>query len=393
MILIDHTLSTIELTTAVLYGGFILLLLLFGWDLLERYIRADKRMRKDAAYRVFFIMGVAMLGYAIYIIPASISDFFGVGFEQSGFVLVWIFPLRLMLILLMIIPIGIVCLIILLEGKKAKKLVVYGSAIVGAAGVIYMLIITLKVGADPSMRYSTLPPLLLVIFFGLSDFLGIIYILIVKLAPQKEVRNRVLLGTLGIVIAGIGAYFEFSGRASGTWNYAFGTIIGMIGFLLMRYFFLSIPSYDEFAWKGGMTEIHCIIAETGISLYYRAFEKLEAEDLKGDVTITATIPESENRPNTDLVAGGLVGIKGMLGEISGDRGKLEHIEIGKKSLIFKQGKTVLCLLLADENLGVYHSMLEELVVKIELDHPELANFNGDTRKIRIKPLVEEMVGF
>ncbi|MHA1647294.1 MAG: hypothetical protein ACTSVL_06955, partial [Promethearchaeota archaeon] len=102
------------------------------------------------------------------------------------------------------------------------------------------------------------------------------------------------------------------------------------------------------------------------------------------------IPESEARPNTDLVAGGLVGIKGMLSEISGDKGKLENIQIGEKSLVFKQGKTVLCLLLADENLGVYHSLLDDLVQRIEMSHPDLDNFNGDTRKIHIAPIVKEV---
>jgi hypothetical protein len=82
----------------------------------------------------------------------------------------------------------------------------------------------------------------------------------------------------------------------------------------------------------------------------------------------------------------------MLSEISGERGKLENIEIGEKSLVFKQGKVVLCLLLADENLGVYHSMLDELTRRIELEHPNLENFNGDTRKLHIQPIAEEVFG-
>ena len=102
----------------------------------------------------------------------------------------------------------------------------------------------------------------------------------------------------------------------------------------MRYFFLSIPSYDEFGWKSGMIELHVIIAETGISLHHHVFATLTASDLKGDITVTATLQEDASRPNTDLVAGGLVGIKGMLAEISGDKGKLENIEIGEKSLVF-----------------------------------------------------------
>ena len=80
----------------------------------------------------------------------------------------------------------------------------------------------------------------------------------------------------------------------------------------------------------------------------------------------------------------------MLAEISGDKGKLENIEIGEKSLVFKQGKTILCLLLAEENLGVYHSLLEELVRKIEDAHPFLEEFNGDTRQLKIEPIIDEV---
>lgn len=121
----------------------------------------------------------------------------------------------------------------------------------------------------------------------------------------------------------MGGFIEISIRKMSNydqqWWYVYGTLIELFGFLIMRYFFLSIPSYDEFSWKSGMKELHVIIAETGISLFYQSFAEIVASELHGDIKVTATIPEDENRPNTDLVAGGLVGIKGMLSEISGDR--------------------------------------------------------------------------
>ncbi|MHA1519915.1 MAG: hypothetical protein ACTSRK_07000 [Promethearchaeota archaeon] len=396
MLLIDHTFTTIELLVQVLYGGFIILLLLFGWDLLERYIKADKRMRGDAAYMIFFIMGVAMLGYGIYLFPAFINYFLKFDFEAVGMELVWLGPLQYMLILLIIVPIGYVCLLIL---AKKRKIVAYGMGILGALAIIYMFVLVIMSEKNPNMVNSLrwnapliLPILALIGIFAIVDFLGIIFILVVQLAPQKDVRKRVLLGIVGIVIAGIGAIIEFFSKSEDNWWYVYGTIIELIGFITMRYFFLSIRSYDEFAWKSGMKEIHVIIAETGISLFYQSFADLKLADLHGDIKVTATIEDDASRPNSDLVAGGLVGIKGMLSEISGDRGKLENIEIGEKSLVFKQGKVVLCLLLADENLGVYHSMLQELTEKIELAHPDLENFNGDTRKIHIGPIVAEVFG-
>ena len=393
---LEHTFTTIELLVQVLYGAFIILLLLFGWDLLERYLKADKRMRGDPAYMIFFIMGVAMLGYGVYLFPAFVNYFLKIDLETEGLNVLWLVPLQYGLILLIIVPIGYVCLLILL--KKRKKWV-YGIGILGILAIIYMFSLVVVSAKNPNMidmlRWSSpliIPVLLLIGLFAIVDFLGIVYILVVQLAPQKEVRKRVLWGIVGIVIAGIGGFIEFSQRSDDNWWYMYGTIIELLGFIVMRQFFLSIRSYDEFAWKSGMKEIHVIIAETGISLYYRSLAEIKLADLHGDIRVTATIEEDESRPNSDLVAGGLVGIKGMLSEISGERGKLENIEIGEKSLIFKQGTVILCLLLADENLGVYHTMLEELTEKIEAEHPDLENFNGDTRKIRIGPIVEDVFG-
>lgn len=382
---LEHTFTTIEVIVMILYGAFIILLVLFGGDLLQRYLKADKRMRGDPAYMIFFIMAVAMLGYGVYLFPALINYFLREDFVEAGFSLSWVPPLQYSFLLMIIVPIGYVCLVILF---KKRKIVAIILGILGALGILYMIALTIACSIDPEninlVLFSSptmIPIIFLIVVFAIVDFLGIVYILVVQLAPQREVRKRVLLGIVGIVIAGIGGYIEVSRQSPEEWIYVYGTFIELFGFLIMRYFFLSIPSYDEFAWKSGMKELHVIIAETGISLYYQSFAQYLASELKGDIKVTASIPEDEERPNTDLVAGGLVGIKGMLSEISGDRGKLENIQIGEKSLIFKQGKTILCLLLADENLGVYHSMLDELTRKIEESHPDLDNFNGDTRKL------------
>ena len=394
---LNHNFTTIESLVLLMYGGFILLLILFGWDLLTKYVKADKRTRTgDPAYMIFFIIAIAMIGYGLYTIPATINYFFKNDFEDFlGYKLIWLIPLQYFLILLMIIPIGYVILLILF---KNKKIIAYLGGFVGVISIIYMFVLIFIVGKNPnpalvSIGSPNMIPIAIIIgIFGIIDFFGLVYILVVKLAPQKKVRNQVLLGIMGIIIAGIGGILELSQRDPNKWWYVIGVLIELIGFIVMRHFFLSIPSYDEFAWKSGMIELHVIIAETGISLYYKSFAELKNGALKGDIKVTATIPESEARPNSDLVAGGLVGIKAMLGEISGERGKLENIEIGTKSLVFKQGDVALCLLLAEENLGVYHTLLEDLVLKIEENHPDLDNFNGDTRKLRIAPLVTETFG-
>ncbi len=390
---IDHSFTTTKSLVLLMYGGFILLLILFGWDLLTKYVKADKKTRSDPAYMIFFIIAIAVIGYGLYTLPATINYFFKADYESYlGYKLSWLVPLQYFLILLMIVPIGYVCLLILF---KKKKIIAILAGILGAVSIVYMFALIFIVENDPTFNVNAnsgaiIPILVLFVIFGIIDFFGLVYILVVKLAPQKQVRNQVLLGIMGIVIAGIGGALELTQKANDNWLFVIGVFIELIGFIVMRHFFLSIPSYDEFAWKSGMIELHVIIAETGISLYYKSFAELKNGALSGDIKVTATIPESESRPNSDLVAGGLVGIKAMLSEISGERGKLENIEIGEKSLVFKQGQVALCLLLAEENLGVYHTLLEDLVQRIEENHPNLDNFNGDTRKIKIAPLVTEV---
>ncbi|MHA1648205.1 MAG: hypothetical protein ACTSVL_11575, partial [Promethearchaeota archaeon] len=265
MLIITHTFTTIQMFVQILYGGFILLLLLFGWDLLNRYIKADKRTRKDAAYRIFFIIAIAMIGYGLYTFPAMANYFFKPAFENAGYNLIWLVPLQYFLIVMMITPIGYVCLLILF---KKKKIVANALGIFGALAVIYMLVFTIIVSSNPasfidndvSIVHSAymIPIGLVIVIFGIIDFFGIVYILIVKLAPQKEVRQQVLLGIVGIVIAGIGGYLEITKRSPNNWWYVIGVLIELFGFIVMRHFFLSIPSYDEFAWKSGMLELHVI---------------------------------------------------------------------------------------------------------------------------------------
>ncbi len=389
---ITHNFNTIEMLVQILYGGLIVLLLLFGLDLLQRFLLADKRTRRDPAYMVFFIIAVAMIGYGFYMFPAMVDYFYQNDYNFDSENIDWI---KYLIIMLILFPIAFVVISIVLPKNKVVQI---SNLVIGGGTILYALILSIYLFIDTGEANIgsgfTIPVIILVILYGLIDFAGIIFILVVKLSPQKEVRKRVLLGLLGIVIAGIGGIIEANARSENTssWWYVWGTVTELVGFLVMRHYFLSIPSYDEFAWKSGMIEMHVIIAETGISLYYRSFHQVAKADLKGDIKVTASMPESASRPNSDLVAGGLVGIKGMLAEISGDAGKLENIEIGEKSLVFKQGKVVLCLLLADENLGVYHSMLDDLVQKIELVHPNLDNFNGDTRQLKIEPIVDEIFG-
>lgn len=371
----------------LLYGALAMFLLLTGYDLLKRYFQADKNTRRDAAYMTFFIIGAALLGYGVYMFPAIIDYFY----ENS---LELIPAIKFFLILFIITPIAWVCGNILLNKLGRMIISILGGFILLILGIVVLLEI-FSPDTVTLTRTWTYPIYIFIGIFAIFDMIGIFTIFVFKLSPQREIRKKVFIGLSGLVVAGLGEIFQKIGASSvpdgALLNfYVYGALIEILGFFIMREAFLSIPSYDEFEWRNGMIELHIIIADTGISLFYHKFSQILPEQLKGNLRVTASIPEDESRPNSDLVAGGLVGIKGMLGEISGEKGKLEQIEIGEKTLIFKQGHVAMALLLADENLGVYHSMLDDLIQKVEMEHPDLDSFSGDTRKLHIKPIVEEV---
>ena len=202
-----------------------------------------------------------------------------------------------------------------------------------------------------------------------------------------------MASVIGLIVVFIGGMVETVNRSQ--WNLAFiiGTLVEIGGWIITRALLLQVRSYSELEWRSGLVELHVIMAETGISLYYRSFQNINPDELKGNWDVQLKIDEADiPRPNTDLIGGGMIGIKGMLSEIAGTKGTLEKIEIGKKVLIFNQGTAALVLLLADKYLGVYHSILINLVRDIEESHPNLANFNGDTRQLHIAPVVDKYFG-
>ena len=81
-------------------------------------------------------------------------------------------------------------------------------------------------------------------------------------------------------------------------------------------------------------------------------------------------------------------------EIAGTKkGVLEVLSLKDKNLICKQGKYVLAVLKARANLGVYHTMLRQLIDEIEEKNEKaLAGFRGDLRTLSIDPIVKAAFG-
>lgn len=388
LIILQEALTTQQMQVLdlirILYGALTAILFTFGADLLGRYLKADKQQRSDAAYIFFFVIANAVIGYGVYMLFAIvnyelITDI--VGIEATKFV-------QFFITLLILVALSSVCEKIIFRRLKFRL-----GFIIGLVAILYFLIIIVVEFINPDVFTMTylIPIFISFIFYGIEIFIGILVIFFRLLRPQRSITKKILYGLIIGIIGLIGGLWAATGRTNLTWVYVIGTMFEIIGWLGLRYFILSIPTYGELEWRGGMIELHIIMAETGISLYFRSFQRIKPEALKGDLKVEMTIPESE-RPNTDLIGGGMIGIKTMLGEIAGTKGTLENIQIGEKNLSFRHGKVIMALLLTDHQLGVYHAMLSNLVEEIEASHPNLANFNGDTRTLHMAEIADRYFG-
>jgi len=225
------------------------------------------------------------------------------------------------------------------------------------------------------------------------------------MGPQKEDRNKILVSLLGLIIAFTGGMITVAFREIQP-NKLYPAIdsfegqmmlvsigIEIIGWFIFRLQFLSIKDYTELEWKSGLEDMYIIMAETGIGLYACEFNKSSVA-VGAVENINLSGAEISKKINADLIAGGMIGIKSMLSEIAGTKkGVLEVLSLKDKNLICKQGKYVLAVLKARANLGVYHTMLRQLIDEIEEKNEKaLAGFRGDLRTLSIDPIVKAAFG-
>ncbi len=370
--------TLVEMLAQYLYVGLSAFLVFFGIEQLSRYLKADKKVRQDAAHMTFLMIAFMLIGYAIYIYPTIVNYFYEVEYA-------WRWPLQQIPVTVIVLPFGFIAENILLKQKLKRR--IFTS--IGIMNFVYMVLVTIWTAVDPTIIGANVVPLFLptlIIYgiLGLVGFVSLVQILFVRLNPQKAIRKKILMTLLSVISAfifsEIGSVFR-TGPGTNE-NYLYVVMRGMTLFfwILAGYILMSIPSYSEIEWQSGLLELHIIHTDTGISLFSYDFSRFR-KDLTG---------KKEERPSTDLITGGITGMKSLLGEIAGDKGKLKNIEIGTRKLLFNSGKHITCLLLCENNLGVYHSILLSLVEAVEKRNKRLENFTGILDDLVFEPIVQEL---
>lgn len=380
--------SSVELLVYILYGMLTGFLFIIGSDILVRYLKADKAQRGDAVHLTFFVIGLGIIGYGCYMTSVIVGTLL---IPDPNL----IFSFQMLVLVLFLSAFALTAEQFVFPRKsrifKLGKTKFGGIGILAPAVCVYAVVLLVFEILGNLEQWAYFPIMAVDVFFGLVGFYGFVQIFLVRLSLAKEIKRKILFGLFSGCIALGGEIISLLGRDPPDLLWVVGTLIEIGGWLFFRYFFLSIPPYSELDWKNGIIEIHVIMADTGLSLFYRLFHRISPESLKGELKVTTTLPE-HTRPDSDLTGGAMIGIKGLLNEITGTKGKLRNIVIGEKNLIFNQGNCVMVLLLADQNLGVYHSLLYNIALDIEEENPHIANFNGNLKTLKIAPIIDKFFG-
>ncbi len=348
----------------VFYGALALQVFVTGEEILRKAIIAGKIAKKDPVISIFLVAGLSIIIYGIYVVVYIITDLFTKHPPLINFNLLFFEFLKYFIVLVMLAPINLIS-IEYIHGKNRFYRILQ---IFFTINMMYLFFIFgLKIFEIIIPNYLGVS----ISTLGIIGFYVFFRFMLVDLQTQPKMQRSLLFAILAFLVCIGGEILQIIGRIEPpTMLFVIGTAVEIIGWILLRYVGKLFPAYNEFEWRSGLIECHVIML-SGISVYHGKF----------DISI--------NTPNSELVGGGIIGVKTILGEITQESGQLKFIQIGEKYLVFQSGKYIIVSLLCKQNYGIYHSLVKELVEKIERENPALANFRGDIEHLSIEKNIKE----
>jgi hypothetical protein len=142
-----------------------------------------------------------------------------------------------------------------------------------------------------------------------------------------------------------------------------GAIFQLISVVILSYFFLNLPPFNEFEWQDKIEALY-LVDSAGICLYYKIFS--EKKELMDEHLISAAIA------SINIMLQGLIDSGGESKEISVIKKKGENV-------IIYPGSIVSGVLYTSEELNFAKIVLKEFVDKFEtLYRNILKDWSGDT---------------
>ncbi len=241
----------------------------------------------------------------------------------------------------------ILCIILFfrtMEGYKVyiKKYIFTKASVI--IFIIYLIIIILNFYI--ASYFSSIFWILFIIFFA-------VYFKDLKtnLHAKKEISNlnfEIFKFIMGLVFVFIGYQLttRFIVATLGIVYRLFGDIFQLLGFVLLTWFFISVPSFTEYVWQDKLESIF-IIHKSGLLIYHKKFRE-----------------EVDTSLNDSIASGRLAMLKMMLEKTTRVEGT---------SIIEKEGKIVIiqstdffyAILICDEMLASYPILLNKLIDRIQ----------------------------
>jgi hypothetical protein len=406
-----HYFTTIGAMVLILYGVLISILFIFGIDLLNRFLKVDSKTRSQPAYQLFFVISMGTIGYAFYMIPATINYFFTQNSSD------WVFAIQQLIVMIILIPFAVTAEKNLLsywrnkQKTKKKESKFHLFTLLGAISLLYLFGVLLIEIFDTNDNEIIdghnvfIPTWVILAIFSLFGFIGFLHILFIQFQPSKEIKEMMLKGLLAAIIGLIGGLIAGLTRSvppiavedqcpSGLTcipntggnrdvSYIIGTVIEIIGWLFMRNFILSIPNYGELEWKSKIREFFILENTTGNYLFFKAYRRIKPEELKGNWDLTIQTSSEEADADFEKLRKNKDGISSVITKQLEIGINVANINIEKVSLLFKRGKNIICMLISDENRPILHDLLSQCLKKIE---------EKDLRNDTISKAVNEIFG-
>ncbi len=194
-------------------------------------------------------------------------------------------------------------------------------------------------------------------------FFAYFMIYLVKFIRKLKTKGIFLLAGLAFIAVGFLLTTDELIKIYGLEGRMMGAILQLISVVLLSYFFLTLPPFNEFDWQEKIKALY-LVDIAGICLYYKEFsEKKELVD--------------EN-----LISAAIASINIMLQGLTETGERRKEISVIKKkgeNVIIYPGNLVSGVLYTSEELNFPKIVLKEFVEKFEtLYHNILTDWKGDT---------------
>jgi len=194
-------------------------------------------------------------------------------------------------------------------------------------------------------------------------FLSYFMVYLVKFIKKLKTKGLLLFGGLAFMLIGFLLTTDALIEIYGLEGRMIGAILQLISVVILSYFFLNLPPFNEYDWQDKIEAIY-LVDIAGICLYYKVFS--EKKELMDENLISAAIA------SINIMLQGLI-------ETGEGRKEISVIKKKGENVIIYPGNVISGVLYTSEELNFPKIVLKDFVEKFEtLYRNILKNWKGDT---------------